>query len=256
MSGVSTLWVGCTDHEFARIARAVRSQLDATFLSDLDHVRRDAPSPFVVFAQSRPGLFDGVRIRELCDDWPHSRFLYLLGEWCCGEKRTSQEFVQVPAVYTHQIDDPTNTNQLLAFSRRPDEVVRSGSTYLAQPHAEHALVAIYSPSKSFRNALADAMGQLSMKTVELQLTPGARTIGADFVVWDAAASPSTRREELRVIRGRHPQSHVIALLTYPRNFERESLAAEGVHVLAQPFSLQELSELLRVRQCVSVTSAA
>ena len=256
MSGVSSVWVGCDDREFARLARAVRSQSDASFVNELRVARSCSAPSFVFLAQSRPGIFDASDVGDLRELWPQSRFLYLLGEWCCGEKRTSREFVHVPAVYTHQIDEPVSLSQLIALSRRPGESMPSSTAFTRSPLAERTLVAIYSPSRSFQNGLADAMAQLSMKTVELRFDVPARTTGVDFVIWDASECQNTGEDELRQLRIRHPQSQIIALLTYPREFERRTLVAEGIRVLAQPFAVRDLVQLLATRADLSVTSAA
>ena len=53
-------------------------------------------------AQARPGEFAESQVAELRAKWPRTRFIYLLGAWCCGQKRVCEEFSAVPTVYAYE----------------------------------------------------------------------------------------------------------------------------------------------------------
>ena len=256
----SIVWLGeCERSEFAGVVQSLQQQVDLRIVRSVKQATGPAPS-HVIVALSRPGEITPQEISELVNLWPQSQLVWLLGEWCCGEKRRNAEFGGANVFYLHELSLPLDVSQLTVGSATvgracemaeiPD-VTNSGAT---DPNS--SLVAIYSRSRSYRGALADAMSLAGMSSIELQLGDGVRTHGVNFVIWEPASAGDRRQAELREIRRRHPTAEIVALLSWPRQYESEMLRAEGVCVLGQPFALRELFRYFSNYRPRMVSSAA
>ena len=254
MKNNALLWIG--DHEreeFARIVRSLDEHASLLFAkSAAEALRRGQQQPFAIcVAHARPGELNVNDLSALKSRWPQVPLVNILGEWCCGLKRTSKGLAEFAAVYSHELPRELDLPCLLTFATQ----VRTLRPFVANT-AERLLVALYSPSKSYRRGLAEAFGMLDVKTIELSVSHSVSVTGVDFVVWDVAEEREHARSELAVIRERHPHAKILALMTFPREDEVARLLREGVQVIAQPFELSRLFSFFGRPVELSVTSAA
>lgn len=234
------LWIGARDREFSEIVRALQRQAQVRFV-ETPEAANELTADLVILAQRRPGELSSSSVRELRQKFKSIPFLYLLGEWCCGEKRTNDQFGEVPAMYTHEIRQQVSLQQLRRHARQLDEDIDRCSCQ-RKTFPDGALVAIYAPAKSFQAAISGMLSAVGLKTVQLNFADHVATHGVDFVVWEVADNVEVRWHELNLLQRRHRGARVIGLATFPRESEFRSLEQAGVSVLAQPFRLDTFFE--------------
>ena len=251
MSTGTVLWFG--NHETPAMARVVRGlERDCEVLFEtLEQKGLVAAAPtLIVIAQSRPGEVSVMTIEEIRRRWSHVRIVAVWGEWCCGQKRVDTSLGDFDSFYAHELQRDEDIAQL--YGRR----LLAGLELPLGTSGNDNLVAIYSPSKSFRSAIGDAMTLLNRRWLTLLPGDGVQTSGVNFVIWDPPGESHRLQAQLEEIRSRHPDSRIIALVTWPREFEIEHLRSCGVEVLAQPFPLGQLFSFFRKCGPQSMSSAA
>lgn len=242
------LWIGNHQRaEFSRIAESLSRESTISFSADGRDVSDSLRPGVVIIAHNRPNEFGGVQLDSLRGRWSQIRFVNLLGESCCGWKRTSKEIGEAASIYTHEVPGNARVEEIVDLAHGRTSVLGYGASQLA---------VVYSSRGSFREGLADAIRLTSVKTVESSLDAPVSVQGADFVVWDAADDVELRSHDAVILRRRHPDARIVALLTYPREYEVAMLATRGISVLAQPFALNSLFSYFRQHADVAVTSAA
>ncbi len=255
------LWIGDNRQpEFARICESIGRQAELRFVPTLDEQLR-IDSELVVFAQPRPGQLSGQAATELAGRWTNSQFLWLLGEWCSGLKRTGGDFGEIPVAYAHEVPHPATLARLYTLAGGESDIqaglsAPAASAIAAEAIREDHFVAIYAQSKSYRTSLREAISPTDAKSVELGFGDGVASMGVNVVLWEAAEQPERRSSELTEIRRRHPDARVISLLSWPRQAEAAWLAERNVVVLAQPFRLTDLLSFFRECRPLGVSSAA
>lgn len=228
------IWIGdVTRQEFATAWHELSGSVQCEQFDHLAQVTAQSTAPLVVLAQPSPGVTSPPEvITDLQADRMDAAFVYLLGDWCCGEKRVNGEFSRIPSLYAHQLQPGRVHEHLLSVARKDFAPPLAGQT--------ETLVAIYTTGNSYAEAIADLLSPQYPKSIQLSLADQTPAHGVDLVIWEAPAEKAHRNEELQRLRARHPQAQVLALLTFPRSYEREFFADQGVRVVAQPFVQPEL----------------
>ena len=254
MSSGNVIWFGeSATPSLSRVARLLRTERDVEFVVDLGQADFAAKLPaLVVIAQSRPGAVSASTIGDIRKRCSHCRVVVLWGEWCCGQKRVDKTLIDptfggLESFYTHELQQPAD----LACLFGSHVGIESSATLSAND-----LVAIYSPAKSFRVAIGEALSLIGRSWVTLLPGDGVQSAGVSHVLWDVPSEPGRRQTQLDEIRTRHAGASVVGLMTWPREFEVEQLREVGVSVLAQPFSLGQLFAFFRKYGPQSMSSAA
>ena len=245
MDGI--LWIGSTRIEFRSMLSSIERATPLRRVATLAEARTASPPKVAILAQARPGEFAAAHVAELRTRWTGTRFVYVLGAWCCGQKRVNDEYSTVFTVYAHEWRDESILE--VVYEKPRDLVPHS----LAQ---NSGFVAVYSPVVSYREALADGLAAWGLRTVESEFRRTTRMLGVDTVVWHASPEFERRDEELETLLNRHPAARMIALLTDPREFELAHFRSHGVRVLAQPFDLSELVQAMQSAATKAASSAA
>lgn len=261
MTNCSIVWFGdCERSGFDRVVKSLRLQSEFRVVRTVQQAVGPPPS-YVILPVARPGEVAPLEVAGLKKVWSQSQFVWLLGEWCWGEKRRSDVFGGATVLYLHELLLPVDLAQFAA-GPETDGLRGHESTDLSEIfHSElsdlkNSLAAIYSRSRSLRGALADTLSIAGMSSIELQLGDGVRTQGVEFVIWDPASAGEGRQAELREIRRRHPAAEIVALLSWPGQREADILRAAGVRVLGQPFALRQLFRFFSNYRSRMVSSAA
>jgi CheY-like chemotaxis protein len=228
----SMLWVGARSlPEFARIASNLKSRYPIQFIDQLSDVDFNTAVDFIVLAQTRPGLIAENTVAVIRQRWPGVRLVSLLGNWCEGEARTGTPLPDVPRIYAHQWSEE---GWFLEGLVRGSSLPRSHS-------GSGPLVVIQTSSTDYSSALADALALAGCQTVEVRPAVSPRIQNAEYVIWDVPIEAGRRGEELAELRKQHARARVIALCTFPRDYEIRALLAAGVdQVISQPFAQERL----------------
>jgi len=244
--------------EFSEIVVSLRDHFQFQTIDNLTQIDRDKPPELVILAHSRPDEFSATAVGELREAWPHARFVSLLGSWCVGERRTVSPLRDIPRIYVQQWRGRIWPDELRSVGARLQGAHEPPprSHQLAAP-TNPPLVAIYSPSVSYRQALADALENIGCKTVAARMELPVQIRGVDFVIWEVPLGFGRRREEISTLRRRHAGAELIGLVTFPRDDEVESLYKAGVrHVVSQPFRLEDLTKTITRSVSRAKSSAA
>lgn len=258
------LWIG--NHarsEFARITDALTQEANISFADvarDVETIPSKTPHPqLVCIAVARPGEFD-TRTQQLAERlqlrFPTSQIRIVLGELCCGMMRTCDELSKWTALYVHEVPDSNVVSWLVD---RDDKVGRDGEflpTTVTEPAPNTGpLVVVYSRTKSYRNAIAESLAALGLRTIELSPHDRPTIQGASFVVWEVEDGVD-ELPNVRWISARHPGAEIVALMSYPREYELAHFASQGVRVLSQPYRLSNLFSIFCPTAKFPATSAA
>jgi len=229
------LWIGSEGNghsraEFAPIYNELSQHHKVYFVSGLSE---SAPAAeLVVIAPSRPGQFSSSCVKILQASRPHAKFVYVLGDWCCGQKRTESEHTRVPTFYCHELQRGNVFAQLNGELTSPSQ---SG----------HAFAAVYSRTSSYGDAIQEMLATSSLGSVQLRFGDGVPTDGAAVVIWETPMEGYHREAQLAEIEARHPAAQVIALVTFPRDYETAAWLDASVSVLSQPFRESDLVRQIR-----------
>lgn len=243
------VWVGnASRSEFKRITDALRLSGSLTLYDDAATVPGKVVTPAVVcLAAARPGEVSPQRLEQVRTKFPASDHVTVLGELCCGLKRTAAFLDPVTTVYSHELPSDCTVQTLLEHLHAPP-------AFNFGP-VESKFVAIYSKSSNYERGIAEALEMLGNKTARLSLDDASTVAGVDFVIWEVSDGidefPVARK-----IRRRHPDAEIIALVSYPREYEVTWYEQQGIRVLAQPYSLSNLFSIFRSPREFLATSAA
>jgi hypothetical protein len=244
--------------EFSEIVLSLRDQVRIQTIDNLTQIDRDKPPELVILAHSRPDEFSATAVGELRESWPHVRFISLLGSWCTGQRHTDSRLCHIPSIYVGQWRSRIGPDELRSVGARLHGAHEPPPcNYQIAPPTNAPLVAIYSPSVSYRQALADALANAGCKVVAARMELPVQILGVDFVLWEIPRGFGRRREEISILRTRHAQAELIGLATFPRDFEVESLCEASVqHVVSQPFRLADLTKTIARSVSHAKSSAA
>lgn len=231
------LWIGSKSNgletvEFAAIYDELSKQHVVHFASNLAEAKSTPTSNVVVVAPSRPGEFPARDVKELQASRPDSRFVYLLGDWCCGQKRTEPEFSRVETLYRHELQRGNVFSQL------------TGESAISHLSAG-TFVAVYARTRSYGDAIQEMVASSASGVVQLKFGDIVTTSEVSVVIWETPMEGYHRESQLAEIKARHPAARVIALVTFPRGYEADDWIAAGVEVLSQPFREADLSRQIR-----------
>jgi hypothetical protein len=232
--------------EFSEIVLSLRDHFQIRTIDKLTQIDRDKPPELVILAHSRPDEFSATAVGELRESWPHVRFMSLLGSWCIGERNTGSPLGDIPRIYVQQWRSRISPDELRSAGARLHGAHEPPpcSYQIASP-ANAPLVAIYSPSVSYRQALASLLANVGCKIVAARMELPVEIRGVDFVIWEVPIGCGRRREEISTLRTRHANAELIGLLTFPRDYEVESLYKASVqHIVSQPFRLEDLTKTM------------
>lgn len=252
-----TLWIGNrTRNEFARITDSLEKQSIVSYADlDLDGLRKGQAQPqLICVAIARPGEF-GARTKSMLERlkqrYPTSPIRLLLGESCCGMKRTCDELKGHSPAYVHEV--PTQG----AFCWLLDRITGDSDVPIVNvvDHKAGALAVVYSASNDHRQAIAQSLTLLGIRTIEMDPDDRVPVQGVDFVVWEVKDGYDSL-PNARWIARRHPEAEIVVLMSYPREYELAHLAAQGVRVVAQPYRLSNLFSIFGHSRQVRATSAA
>jgi len=248
------IWIGNhSRREFVRITRSLEVHSSVAYYPTVDAVPATlAPPPLFCYAWSRQAEFEVADMQHVASRFPSSRHLNVLGELCCGMKRTSQKLQSVAAVYAHELIGELTLARML---RQVNLDLTDNAATTFHSTDPNKLVAIYSRSGSYREAIAESLLMLKLKTIQMDPHQPARTSGVDYVVWDATDSWS-EFPDFASLRKRHPVAKMIALVASPREYEISYLEENGIQVLAQPYRLRDLFSIFGSRTDFLATSAA
>ena len=232
------LWIGTDSNsrdEFAPIIDELSQQHAVHFAASVATAELAPVSDLVIVALSRPGQLSGSQVEAIQSSRPDAKFVYLLSDWCCGQKRTDPEFSRLPTFYRHELQRGR------VFAQLTDEL--AGSKIASQPTqqgGEQELVAVYARTRAYGDAIRETLTDYSSPVVQLKFGDRVPADGVGVVIWETPMSLYHREAELAEIKTRHPAARVIALVTYPRDFEIEDWNELGVSVLSQPFRETDL----------------
>ena len=100
------LWVGATDSQFTPVAKRLESFNDVRFCKSLPE-SFDAES-LVVIAHARPDTWDLPSIDAVAKRFPMTRFVHVMADWCCGQKRLIGKQAKAPIVYLNELESSEN----------------------------------------------------------------------------------------------------------------------------------------------------
>lgn len=243
-------WIGNSSRrEFIRIARSLETHSRVTYFPTLEDIPRACPPPAVVcYAWARPGEFEVADLEPIERQFPRSKHVHILGELCCGMKRTSQKLARTDAVYAHELTGDLTVDRLLQPGNPDDE-------FTVQAMSGSTLLAIYSRSKSFREAIADSLSMLQLKSIQLHPEQVIPTQGVDYVLWDVTDGWQEFPDFSR-LRQCHPNATILALVASPREYEIAHLEKNGIQVLAQPYRLRDLCSIFGSTAKIRASSTA
>ncbi len=238
------LWIGTETNgskraEFSPIFDELAETYAVRFASDIAEVKT-AAIDLVIFAVSRPGEFPIHEVKSLQARSPDSKFVYVLGDWSCGQKRTESEFSRVETFYCHELQHGSVYAQLVGESTNPYPLAHTSASTAATD-----FVAVYARTRSFGEAVQDMVASFTAKVVQLEFGDQVATEGVNVVLWETPMEGFHRESQLAEIKARHPESQVIALVDYPRAYEIEELGKAGVHVVSKPFRESDLLRQIR-----------
>ena len=211
-----------------------------------------APPNLFCYAWAREGEFEAANQEQLASCFPSSCHLNILGELCCGMKRTSQKLQSVNAVYAHELVGEATISRLLRYAN-PDLTDNIATSFhTADPQK---LVAIYSTSTSYRAGIADSLSFLKLKTIHMHPQQSVQASGVDYVLWDSTDSWN-EFPDFTPLKKHHPLAKIVALVSSPREYEISYLEENGIQVLAQPYRLRDLFSIFGPRTEFLATSAA
>ena len=223
----SVIWVELIAKEspFVRVLDELQSQRRVREFVSIKNAIEQSRGEQAIVAVSREGVVSLGDIETLTEK--SESLCLLLADWCCGWKRRLPSDLSYEIRYLHEIKDGFALGQLFGANVSPQDVPAK-------------LVAIYARSRSYCEALQTLVQQTNSPSIGLRFGDGIVATGVDLVLWEASPWQPERREELEALRNRHPNARVIALLTFPREFEITELKQQGVTVLPQPISNAEL----------------
>jgi hypothetical protein len=96
---------------------------------------------------------------------------------------------------------------------------------------------------------------LGLKTAQLRIDEAPVVSGVDVVVYEASDGID-EFPALRELQRRHPGAEIVALVSYPREYEVARYEQHGIRVLSQPYNLNNLFSFFRSTREFLATSAA
>lgn len=252
-------WIGNQERtEFVRLIHSLFRDRFVHFVDSLNSLpnlcANNEEESILCFAHESPGVFSDEDISSARFNFPNATVLHFLGGWCCGIKRTSKPLAEFPTFYAHEVQGSVTIDQLLAQVN-----FDSKASINLDPRQTTKLFVVYSPDNGFRAGIIDSVAHLGMKSIEAKNGNLSSVRGVDFVVWDVPGDASRRVDclnELERIRSRHGDAKILALMTFPRDYEVACLQHLGVKVLAKPFDLNRLVSFFYEAADVSVSSVA
>ena len=153
------LWIGNASRlEFTRITDALRQNASLVECRDLSFLPAKVTTPSCVcLAAARPGEVSAQQLEQIRSRFPASTHITVLGELCCGLKRTRSFLDADSTFYAHELPSDVSLETLFRLSHSPLSVG------LAQ--AEPKLVAIYSTSSSYQRGIAEALEEIPASTL-------------------------------------------------------------------------------------------
>ena len=240
-------WIGQRDRaewNFAWQELAAKGAQTIQFYPTVAAAEGTPPSDLVVVAIARPGEHSLDAILDLQASLPNTRVVCLLGAWCSGLRRLSPRLADVHNLYVHELRSGKIREQLLAEPLAPE----SSHCNLG------SMVAIYARTNDYSATLAESISLHFPQIVELRFDQPACVHGVDTVVWESSPYRDEWLAECGALAERHPEARLVALVNYPRAFERDEMATAGdVSVVGQPFQLEDLLTVLRERAEASLS---
>lgn len=261
-----TLWIGNRiRNEFIRIASSLENESVVAYADSLECVQGVSQPHLICLAISRPGEFATQtmqQIERLQKRFPTARVRVLLGEQCCGMKRTHEQLSNCDAVYVHEVPTPgasgwltESVTELADSSPFGLPSPKPNCPVTVSPSSSSPLVIVYSKSRDNRQAIAEAMELVGVRTVELSTEQNVPVSGADFVIWEVEDGCDSL-PDAGWISKRHPTAKIVALMSYPREYELAHLTSQGIRVVSQPFRLSNLFSIFGSSRQLPATSAA
>lgn len=214
----------------------------------------ERPPLAIVIACSHPGRYSPEQVESLHSVSPLTPIVALLGSWCEGEGRSGQPWPGVRRHYWHQWS--------ARFPREFARIVSSGTSAWEMPRtatdAEQllwssdlplpsggGLVAVSCAQLERFEALADACSLAQLAAVWIAPRHPPRVHRPVAVIWDGVSCRDAEAERLRQVVLDWRPAPVLALLDFVRkNDHRQARAAGAQEVLAKPFLLTDLLEIL------------
>lgn len=250
---VSCAWIG--DHHGDEWQHLFSCMQRLGHLQSFDCIGKaldaDAKFDMAILPVDRPGALSVGHFDSLQNAWQQTRVVFLLSDACSGMRRTSPDLADRENYYACEFRSEIQLSRLLFVRKKASRNAPLAATAnsseqtveprlrLSPPH-ELSRTAVYARTQSYRETLVDVLSSEGHSVCALEFNSRASVTGIDVVVWEANPHADEREAELDCIRIRHPQAQVIALMTYPRQFEHQAMAEQGVQVLAQPFRNDDL----------------
>lgn len=254
---LQTLFIG--NAQFADFRAAIEDLqrwTDVTTTIDVKRahaiLRTGASPAVVILAQDRRGRFAQKDVEALRAAAPLARIVVLLGSWCEGETRSGTPLVGTSRVYWHQFSARLEEHLRRQVSSWDLPATRLPLERWLQPTSEIeeratvASVGIVAYTKVDYEGLAVVCqaGQLDsvwLNQPNVPAMPYSRLDSMTAVIWSGLDLQFEQRARLAEVINDHRDLPVIAVMGFPREFERrQALEMGAAWVVGKPLEMDDL----------------